>query len=78
METKRDKARKLIAESKFKEAIRIVKTFDNIYTKEELRILQIAYECTTNNESFYIQLGEDVEQIKKDSILLLNKMFKIK
>jgi len=74
METKRDKARKLIAEGKTKEAIKIVKTFDQIYTKDELRILQIGYECLTGNENFYKQIGENIEQVKIEAVNLLSKM----
>lgn len=75
MEAKRDKARKLITEGKTKEAIKIVKTFDQIYTKAELRILQIGYECLTGNENFYKQLGENTEQIKNEAKNLLQKIF---
>lgn len=74
METKRDIARNLIRNGNAKEAMRIVKTFDQIYTKDELRILQIGYECLTGKENFYQQLGEDTTKLKLDAENLLQKM----
>ena len=74
METKRDIARKLIKDGKVKDALRIVKKFDLIYTKEELRILGIAYECLAGKESFYKQLGENTDKIKIEAESLLLKM----
>mgnify|MGYP006273844821 CR=1 FL=1 len=74
MTTKRDKARELIKQGNVKDALRIVKTFDRIYTKDEMRTLQIAYECLTGKESFYQQLGEDTTTIKNKAESLLQKM----
>ena len=75
METKRDTARKLIKAGQTKEAMRIVKSFDGIYSKNEMRILQIAYECLTGKESFYKQIGEDTNKLKNEAECLLQKMF---
>lgn len=74
MITKRDKARELIKQGNVKEALRIVKTFDGIYSKDEMRTLQIAYECLTGKESFYQQLGEDTTKVKIEAEKLLEKM----
>lgn len=74
MITKRDKARELIKSGNTKEALRIVKSFDGIYSKDEMRTLQIAYECLAGKESFYQQLGEDVTKIKIEAENLLHKM----
>jgi len=78
METKRDKARNLIKEGKVKESLRIVKVFDKIYSKDELRVLQIAYECYSSKESFYRQIGIDTDKIKVDAETLLQKMLTTK
>ena len=74
METKRDTARQLIRAGNTKDAMRIVKSFDGIYSKEEMRTLQIAYECLTGKESFYKQIGEDTTKLKNDAESLLQKM----
>ncbi len=75
METKRDIARRLIRSGNTKEAMRIVKSFDGIYSKDEMRILQIAYECLTGKETFYNQIGENTSKIKSEAGILLQKMF---
>jgi len=74
METKRDIARSLIRAGNTKDAMRIVKSFDGIYSKDEMRTLQIAYECLTGKESFYQQIGEDTTKLKSDAESLLQKM----
>lgn len=74
METKRDTARNLIRAGNTKDAMRIVKSFDGIYSKDEMRTLQIAYECFTGKESFYKQIGEDTIKLKSDAESLLQKM----
>jgi hypothetical protein len=74
METKRDKARNLIRKGNVKEALRIVKGFDGIYSKEEMRTLGIAYEALTGKASFYKQLGEDTDAIIATATKLLDKM----
>lgn len=73
-ETKRDTARNLIRAGKTKDAMRIVKTFDGIYSNDEMRTLQIAYECLTGKETFYKQMGEDTTKLKSDAETLLQKM----
>lgn len=75
METKRDTARNLIRAGNTKDAMRIVKSFDGIYSKDEMRTLQIAYECLTGKENFYKQIGEDTFKLKNKADELLNKMF---
>lgn len=76
MESKRNIARQLIRDGNTKDAMRIVKSFDGIYSKDEMRILQIAYECFTGKESFYKQIGEDTTQLKTEAEYLLQKMLK--
>lgn len=44
METKTEKAKRLFLSGKVKEAMRIFKGFDRQFEKEQLRVLQIAYE----------------------------------
>lgn len=74
MESKRDKARRLINEGKNEMAIKLVKQFDLIYSASEIRILEIAHECNSGKEKFYQQLGEDTNKIKLEAINLLKKM----
>jgi len=73
-ETKTDKARRLIVEGKTKEALRIVKKFDRRYSPDELRVLQIAYECFSGNEKFYLDLGYNTTAIKYEATNLLKNI----
>ena len=74
IKTKRDIARELIRAGEVKKAIKIVKSFDLIYTKDELRTLQVAYECLTGKESFYQSIGNDTKKIQAEAEELLKKM----
>lgn len=54
-----------------KEAYAILKTFRRGITKDEKRIVEIAYECLTGKESFYRQLGIDTYAIQKQAFEVL-------
>lgn len=67
METKTQKFKRLFKEQKYKEALRVIKSFKKGFTTDELRCLNIAWECISGNESFYHKLGIDVDKIKYDA-----------
>lgn len=74
METKRNEAKSFIAKGDNKRALRIAKTLDATYSKDECRILEIAYECLTGKDSFYRQLGINVEENKAKAFELLERL----
>lgn len=69
METKKEKAVQLYNQGKIKEALRIFSKFRYDITKEENRLLTIAYECLTGKDSFYISIGiipnDTIDEAKK-------------
>lgn len=74
METTRDKARRYIKENRIKEALKLCRKFDQIYSKSEIRIMEITYECYTGKKEFYKSLGINLVQNYKEAIDLLDKM----
>ena len=54
METKKEKAVQLYNQGKIKEALRIFSKFRYDITKEENRLLTIAYECLTGKDTLFI------------------------
>lgn len=58
--TKTDKAREFFKSGDYKSCLRILKSFRIGFSKEEKRILEIAYECLSGKDNFYRQLGIDV------------------
>jgi len=72
--THREKARMFLKKGDFKKALKLAKTFDITYNKEEVGILEIAYEIFSNRGSFYKQIGIDIELNKKKAIQLLERL----
>lgn len=71
--TKREELKELITKGETKKALGIAKTLDRTYNSDELRTLQIAYECLTGKEKFYNQMGIDTNNIKLNANILLTK-----
>lgn len=74
MKTKRDKARDFILIGDKKNALKLCRQFDLVYSNEELRYIKIAYECLTGRESFYKSIGIDTDKTKILAFNLLNRM----
>lgn len=72
--TKRQQLKDLLKKGDTKNALRIAKGLDVTFSKEEIRVIDIAYECFSGKESFYRQLGENVSMIKNKAISLLSKV----
>lgn len=71
---KTEKAKALLKEGKFKEALSIIKTFRFGFTREEKRSIEIAYECLSGHNQFYSSIGIDTDkEIEKVSFLLTDK-----
>lgn len=74
---KTEKAIKLFQSGCLKEALAIFRTFRIGFSKEEKRIIQIAYESLAGNDSFYASLGIDTaECILKSKQILAEKYLK--
>lgn len=73
--TKTDKARAFFKNDDYKSCLRILKTFKIGFTKEEKRMLEIAYECLSGKANFYRQLGIDVSSYINQGKLIARKYF---
>ena len=72
--THRDKARMLLKKGDFRRALKLAKTFDITYNKEEVSILEIAYETISGREIFYKQIGVDIDLNKQKALQLLDRL----
>ncbi len=77
METKTSKLKSHFSLGRTKDAYAILKTFKMGLTKDDKRVIEIAYECLTGKESFYKQLGLDTCAIQKKAydVLTVYVMF---
>lgn len=57
--TKTQQAKAHISKGDWKAALRIFKTFRHEFSRDEKRMVEIAYECITGKAAFYKQLGID-------------------
>lgn len=79
METKTNKAISLLQCGDFKAALAIFSTFRIGFTKEEQRTLKIASESLSGKDSFYRQLGIDIDkEIAKSKSIITSKYLKMK
>lgn len=76
METKTSKLIYYFSQGMIKEALAILKSFRREISKEDKRIVEIAYECMTGKESFYNQIGIDTSIIKKQAFEVLTSYVK--
>ena len=77
MKTKTAKAKELFRNGRVVEALKIFSTFKVGFTKEEKRILQIAYESQTGNADFYQSIGIDTHSIIIKANSLIEKVYNI-
>ena len=77
MKTKTAKAKELFCNGKIVEALKIFSTFKVGFTKEEKRVLQIAYESQTGNAGFYQSIGIDTHSIIMEATSLIKKVYNI-
>ena len=74
MESKTSIARGLFECGDYVAALRICRGFRLGISKEDRRIMQIAYESLTGNASFYQSLGIDTAQAIEQSKLIVKKV----
>lgn len=70
MERKTEKAVKLFKSGDITGALGIFRTFKLGFTKEERRLVQIAYESQSNGD-FYRSIGVDTEAVYNDAVAVL-------
>ena len=75
METKTSKAVELFRNGKVCEALKIFKTFKIGFSKTERRAIQISYESMTGNETFYRNIGIDVDEEYRVAVVAINKKY---
>lgn len=73
METKTQKFKRLFKEQKYKEALRVIKSFRKDLKSDEIRTLNIAWECLSGKQDFYRQLGFSPEKIKLEAYEIMLK-----
>ncbi|MDR0385386.1 MAG: hypothetical protein LBH60_04855 [Prevotellaceae bacterium] len=73
-EKKIDKAKRLFTAGNLKGALGIIKTFPFGCTREEKRVIEIAYESLIGRDAFYQRLGMDTaEMISKSKEIIKEK-----
>lgn len=77
METKTSQAIALFNAKKFREAFRIFKTFRGKFSKEEKRVIEIAYECMTGKAAFYSMLGINAEDTVREAVATIKSVYAI-
>lgn len=75
--TKTQKAIEAFKAQDLKGALRIFKGFDRIFSKQEIRTLQIAYEILTGKGSFYKQLHYNIGAFVANSITIVEQKYNI-
>lgn len=73
--TKTESVQRYIALGKYKDALRLVKTFRIGVTAEDRNVFSMAYECILYPE-FYRALGINPHLKAEEGIKLLKKLFK--
>ncbi len=74
MVTKTEKAIMLFKQGDYVSAFKIFSRFRG-FSKDELRIIQIAHECYSGNSSFYVSLGIDVDECISRAIECISKKY---
>lgn len=77
-ETKTQKALRYYQNNDFKSALEIFKDFDRAFSKEDLRVVQIAYDIFAGFDSFYRQLHYDINYFVTKSLQIIDQRFNIK
>ena len=76
MKTKTEQAINLFNSGNLAGALKLFKNFKFGFTKEEIRILQIAYETLTGNSAFYKQIQLDTDTIVCQAIQIITSKYK--
>lgn len=76
-ERKSDKVRRLVAEGRYKEALRIAKDFHLGISKEDSDTMKRGYECMVW-PYFYMQIGKMPSEISQKAIETVQRLYGIK
>jgi hypothetical protein len=74
---KLDKAKRLFAAGDLKGALGIIKTFPFGFSREEKRVIEIAYESLIGREAFYQRLGIDTSAMITQSREIINLKYSL-
>ena len=77
METKTQKAVKLISSGDWKSGLQLIRTFRIGFTKEEMRTVEIASDVLNGHESFYRGLKIDTKKAVADCKKIITKKYNI-
>lgn len=74
---KTEKAKNLLQEGKFAEAMSIIARFRMGFTHEERRTLEIANEIMSGHSLFYIRLGVNTEKVVSQAREIIRNKYSI-
>lgn len=72
MKTKMTQCFELINKKDYKKAVNIAVKFNNVFSKDQIRILEIYSECEKGRSNFYNSIGMDVIENNQKAIELMN------
>lgn len=73
MDTKRNICKIEYQKGNIKNAYNFARKFDKIFSSEQIRILQIAYEILTGKESFYKSIDINTTQVLNNAKIILDE-----
>lgn len=76
METKTQTAINYFRSGRLREAFKIFSKFRG-FEKDEKRCIQIAYECMSGNEDFYLSLGLNIQDVTQRAITAISSRYDI-
>lgn len=76
MISKTEQAKQFFIDGEYKKAFRIFKSFDRVFSKEELKIIGVTFEMYSN-ERFYTQIGYSFDDVLEQSINIIKENYKI-
>ena len=76
IQTKTQQALDALNSGHIKVAFRIMKSFSG-FSKDELRVIQIAYECLSGKEAFYQSIGIDTVEMINKAIVCVSERYHI-
>ena len=77
METKTQKAVKLISSGDWKSGLQLIRTFRIGFSTEDKRLVQIASDVLNGHGQFYKNLGLDIDKVVSDCKDFLSKKYHI-
>ena len=75
--SKTEKALKLISSGDWKSGLQLIRKFRIGFTKEEMRIVEIASDVLNGHENFYLCLKIDTQKVVLDCKKIISEKYKV-